>query len=59
MYIVTLKIGGGDFERGFFASLSIDREGCPTELEINAQLPPAPHIPQQYSLWQASYLGLN
>ena len=59
MYIATLKIREGDFERGFLVTLLINKEGFPPELEINAELPAAPHIVQLYNLWQASYLGLN
>ena len=58
VYIVTLKIREGSFTKGFPVTLLICPEGLPPELEINSQLPPAPDIPKQYSLWQASYLGL-
>ena len=58
MYIVVLKIGG-DFEKGFLVTLLINQEGRPPELEINAQLPPAPQIVDRYRLWQTSYLGLS
>jgi CHASE2 domain-containing sensor protein len=59
MYLVTLKIGEGSFSQGFPVTLLINRENLPPELEINARLPPAPDIPEQYHLWQASYLGLE
>ena len=59
MYLVTLKIREGSFASGFSVTLLINREGLPPELEINARLPPAPQIPQEYSLWQSSYLGLS
>ncbi len=59
IYIVSLKIGEGSFDRGFAVTLQISHEGLPTELEINSRLPAAPHIPQQYNLWQKAYLGLG
>lgn len=59
MYVVTLKIREGDFTKGFLVTLLISREGLPPELEINAELPPAPDLPQLYNSWQASYLGLE
>lgn len=59
MYIATLKIREGDFTKGFLVTLLISREGLLPELEINAELPPAPKLPQLYNLWQASYLGLE
>ena len=57
VYIVTLKIREGSFTKGFPVTLLICPEGLPPELEINSELPPAPHIPKQYGLWQACYLG--
>lgn len=57
--VVSLKIREGNFTKGFPVTLTIGRESLPPELEINAQLPPAPDIPRQYGLWQASYLGLG
>lgn len=59
VYIVTLKIREGDFNRGFPVTLLIGQEGLPPELEINGKLPPAPDIPQKYHLWQTSYLSLD
>ena len=59
VYIVSLKIGEGSFDSGFSVTLQISPEDKPTELEISSQLPPAPHIPLQYSLWQKAYLGLG
>lgn len=59
VYIVSLKITEGSFDTGFSVTLQISKEGLPTELEITAQLPAAPHIPQQYDLWQKAYLGLG
>ena len=59
VYIVTLKIREGSFTKGFPVTLLICPEGLPPELEINSELPPAPDIPKEYGLWQASYLGLD
>lgn len=59
VYIVTLKISKGNFATGFPVTLLIGKESLPPELEINSELPPAPDIPKQYSLWQASYLDLG
>ena len=58
-YIVSLKIGEGSFNTGFYVTLKIAREGLPTESEISAGLPAAPQIPQQYDRWQTAYLGLS
>ena len=59
VYIVTLKIGEGSFDTGFCVTLQIGRENLPTELEVSARLPAAPHILQQYNLWHSAYLGLS
>ncbi|NJK57352.1 MAG: CHASE2 domain-containing protein [Pleurocapsa sp. SU_5_0] len=59
VYIVALKITEGSFATGFTVTLQISQAGLPIELEISSQLPAAPHIPQQYDLWQTTYLGLG
>ena len=59
VYIVSLKIREGSFDTGFAVTLQISQEGLPSELEISSQLPAAPHIFQQYNLWQTAYLGLG
>ena len=59
VYIVSLKIAEGSFDVGFSVTLQISQEGLPAELEISSQLPAAPQIPHQYSLWQTAYLGLK
>lgn len=59
IYIVTLKIAEGNFTEGFPVTLLINREGFPTELEINAKLSGASEIPQKYLLWRSCYLGLT
>ncbi len=58
-YIVAFKITKGSFTEGFPVTLLIGKEGLPPDLEINSVLPPAPDIPQKYSFWQTSYLGLG
>jgi hypothetical protein len=58
-YIVFLKITEGSFATGFAVTLQISQSGLPIELEISSQLPAAPHIPQQYDLWQKTYLSLG
>ena len=55
-YIANLKIREGDFSKGFPVTLIIGQEGLPPNLEISAELPPAPDIPEKYILWQRSYL---
>ena len=59
IYIASLKIREGSFEVGFPVTLQIGQEGLPPELEINANLPPSPELPQHYQSWQSSYLGLG
>jgi CHASE2 domain-containing sensor protein len=59
VYIVSLKITEGSFATGFAVTLQISQSGLPIELEISSQLPAAPHIPQQYDLWQKTYLSLG
>ena len=59
VYIVCLKVSEGSFDTGFSVTLQIGQESLPTELALSSQLPAAPNIPQQYSLWQKTYLGLG
>ena len=59
VYIVSLKIGEGSFDTGFSVTLQIGPENLPAELEVSGRLPAAPHIVEQYSLWQSAYLGLS
>ena len=59
VYIVSLKITEGNFATGFSVIMQISKEGLSTELEISSQLPAAPHILEQYHLWQKAYLGLG
>ena len=59
VYIVSLKIREGSFETGFSVTLQIGQENLPAELEVSGRLPAAPHIVQQYNLWQSAYLGLS
>lgn len=53
---VILKIGAGDFNRGFPVTLDIKSDGT-WIAEREGQLPPAPMIPGQYSEWRARYSG--
>ena len=59
VYLASLKITEGSFAAGFRVNLQISQPGCPSELEFYSQLPPAPHIPLHYNLWQKAYLGLG
>ncbi len=66
--LVVLKLGDGSFEQGFSVTLQIGNDGnrecmqgsvphpC---IEIIGKLPPAPDIPQCYSLWRLAYRGLK
>lgn len=51
---VILKIGDGDFDRGFPITLRIEEEDTYID-EIDGQLPPALMIPQQYDDWKSAY----
>ena len=53
--LVTLKIGDGDFDRGFPAILRIGSDGRYPEAEIDGWLPPAPRMPEAYRDWQSKY----
>ncbi|MEG4271984.1 MULTISPECIES: CHAT domain-containing protein [unclassified Microcoleus] len=53
--VVVLKIGNGDFERGFPVSLQIGEDGFHPFTEPRGQLPPAPDIVTHYTCWQSSY----
>ncbi|MFB2917902.1 CHASE2 domain-containing protein [Aerosakkonema funiforme] len=59
--LVILKLGEGNFDRGFSVILQIGAEGKQSSTEITGKLPPAPEIPQQYESWQSTYrrLGLG
>lgn len=53
--VVVLKIGNGDFERGFPVSLQIGEDGFHPFTEPRGQLPPAPDIVTHYTCWQSTY----
>ncbi|MBW4492462.1 MAG: CHASE2 domain-containing protein [Oscillatoria princeps RMCB-10] len=59
--LVCLKLGDGNFERGFPITLQIGKEDSRPSAEITGFLPPAPEIPPLYSRWQIAYrrLGLR
>ena len=59
VYIACLKFRDGNFDTGFSVTLEISQSGLPTELEVSSHLPAAPHILQQYNLWQTAYMGLG
>lgn len=56
--LVLIKLGDGNWERGFSATLQIAREGEPPSLEITGRLPADPEIPQNYDEWQWKYRHL-
>ncbi|MGK7904231.1 MAG: pentapeptide repeat-containing protein [Hormoscilla sp.] len=57
--LVILKLGPGDFDRGFPVTLQIGAEGSPPSTEKQGNLPPAPELANCYSQWQDKYRKLN
>lgn len=57
--LVVLKLGAGDFDRGFPVTLQIGPEGDRASTEITGYLPANPTILADYAHWQASYLSLS
>ncbi|MBF2009691.1 MAG: CHASE2 domain-containing protein [Chlorogloeopsis fritschii C42_A2020_084] len=57
--LVVLKLGEGNFEQGFAATLQIGNENARPGVEITAQLPPDPEIPRYYHRWQSIYRSLD
>ena len=59
----TIKIGAGDFERGFAVSLRVEarRDEASTELlaELDGRLPPAPDLPRLYRVWKEAYSNFS
>ncbi len=53
--LVVLKLGQGDFERGFPVTLQIGSEGTLPFAEITGELAAAPEILKQYNQWQTAY----
>lgn len=56
--LVILKIGDGDFEKGFPVILEIAEDGCFPFTQITGRLPPSPKIYQLYESWQSVYSQL-
>ncbi|MEL7504150.1 MAG: CHASE2 domain-containing protein [Cyanobacteria bacterium J06554_6] len=57
--LVVLKIGEGDFERGFSAVLQLGPEEGAATVEARGRLPSMPNLPQHYRAWQAAYRELR
>lgn len=53
--LVVLKLGGGDFERGFPVTLQIGTEGALPFAEVAGELPSNPEVLKQYIQWQTAY----
>lgn len=53
--LVVLKLGEGDFEGGFSATLQIGTEGALPSVEIAGKLPSNPEVLKQYIQWQTAY----
>ncbi len=57
--LVLLKLGVGSLQTGFPAvTLQMGGESQPHERQIQASLPPAPHLAELYRDWQLLYLAL-
>ncbi len=56
---VVLKIGSGDFERGFPATLQVAVEGQGAIVELTRFLEGAPGLPQVYGDWVSAYHDLG
>ncbi len=57
--LVVLKLGEGDFERGFPVTLQIGVDGYHPFVETTGRLPPAPEILEYYSRWHSAYCRLG
>jgi CHASE2 domain-containing sensor protein len=57
--LVILKLGEGDFERGFPVILQIGDENARPSTEITGMLPPNPEITDHYFRWQSIYRNLR
>ncbi|NJP19930.1 MAG: CHASE2 domain-containing protein [Hydrococcus sp. CRU_1_1] len=57
--LVILKLGEGNFEKGFPVTLQMGEEGFAPKIELTSQLPPAPQLPNDYRCWQTSYRHLG
>lgn len=57
--LVILKLGEGDFERGFSVVLQIGDENARPTTEITGSLPPNPEITIDYFRWQSIYRNIR
>ncbi|BAY81602.1 adenylate cyclase [Calothrix parasitica NIES-267] len=57
--LVILKLGEGDFERGFPVVLQIGDENARPSTEITGSLPPNPEITTDYFRWQSIYRNIR
>jgi len=53
--VVVLRLGEGDFKKGFPVTLEIRAEGTSPSMEIGGKLSSAPEIPNKYKQWQSAY----
>lgn len=57
--LVVLKLGEGDFDRGFPVTLQIGIDGSHPSVETTGRLPPAVEILEHYSRWHSAYCRLG
>ncbi|MBD1838222.1 CHASE2 domain-containing protein [Coleofasciculus sp. FACHB-64] len=57
--LVVIKLWSGSFEEGFPVSLQIGNDGERPSIESVGMLPPAPEIPQHYTIWTTAYRRLG
>ncbi|MGL5064258.1 MAG: CHAT domain-containing protein [Microcoleus sp.] len=57
--LVILKIGQGNFDRGFPVILQVGEDGFRPSIEVTGQLPANPEIVGYYQQWQSIYLRLG
>ena len=57
--LVVLKIGHGNFERGFPVTLQIGEDQEPPSVELTSELPPNGEVPRAYARWQSIYGSLD
>jgi hypothetical protein len=56
--LVVIKMGEGDWDKGFPVILQIGEERKQPSVEITGRLPGVPEIPQYYEEWQSLYRHL-
>lgn len=57
--LVILKLGDGNFDRGFPVILQVGEEGFRPSIEVTGQLPPNSEIVKYYKHWQLIYRSLT